>query len=42
MLNFLRRYLDELMTGCFLLLVLALVLLFPVSFATPGGLALAQ
>ncbi|HEV2485001.1 MAG TPA: phosphatase PAP2 family protein [Terracidiphilus sp.] len=42
MLNFLRRRLDELMTGSFLCLVLVLVLLCHVDFATPGGLLLAQ
>jgi hypothetical protein len=42
MLNFLRRWLDELMTGCFLFLVLILVVLFPVDFATAGGRHFAQ
>ncbi len=42
MLNFLRRRLDELMTGCFLFLVLMLVVFYHVQFATAGGLALAQ
>jgi membrane-associated phospholipid phosphatase len=42
MLNFLRRWLDELMTGCFLFLVLILVVLFPVDFATAGGRLFAQ
>ena len=42
MLNFLRRRFDELVTGGFLLLVLVLVLLRPVDFATPGGRSFAQ
>jgi hypothetical protein len=42
MLDFLRRWLDELMTGCFLFLVLILVVLFPVDFATAGGRLFAQ
>ena len=42
MLNFLRRRFDELMTTSFLSLVLILVILYPVDFATPGGRALAQ
>lgn len=42
MLSFLRRRLDELMTGCFLFLVLILVVLFPVDFATAGGRLFAQ
>jgi hypothetical protein len=42
MLNFLRRWLDELITGSFLLLVLILVVLFPVEFATAGGRLFAQ
>jgi hypothetical protein len=42
MLNFLRRRLDELMTGSFLFLILILMLLCRAHFATAGGLALAQ
>jgi membrane-associated phospholipid phosphatase len=38
---FLRRWLDELVTVCFLLLVFGLVPFFPPEFATPGGRALA-
>jgi membrane-associated phospholipid phosphatase len=41
MMNFLRRYLDELVTGSFLVFVFALVPFFPPEFATPGGRALA-
>ena len=40
--NFLRRWLDELVTGAFLFLILILVPLDPPGFGTPGGLALAQ
>lgn len=42
MLNFFRRWLDELLTGIFLFLVLVLTLLGRAHFATAGGLALAQ
>ena len=42
MLNFLRRWLDELATGLFLLLALVVTLLHPPVFATPGGLLLAR
>lgn len=42
MLNFLRRWLDELATVLFLLLVLVVALLHPPVFATPGGLLLAR
>ncbi len=42
MLNFLRRRLDELVTGLFLLLVAVLTVLDPPVFATPGGLLLAR
>ena len=42
MLNSLRRWLDEWITGCFLLLVLVFVVLFPVHFATAGGRLFAQ
>jgi membrane-associated phospholipid phosphatase len=42
MLNFLRRRLDELMTGSFLCLVMILMLLCRAHFASPGGLALAR
>lgn len=42
MMNFLRRYLDELLTGSFLCLVFLLVPFYPPEFATPGGRALAQ
>jgi hypothetical protein len=40
--NFLRRWLDELLTGAFLFLILILVPLCPPAFGTPGGLALAR
>lgn len=39
--RFLRRWLDELVTVCFLVLVFGLVPFFPPDFATPGGRALA-
>jgi membrane-associated phospholipid phosphatase len=39
--RFLRRWLDELVTVCFLVLVFGLVPFFPPHFATPGGRALA-
>jgi hypothetical protein len=42
MLNFVRRRLDELLTGSFLFLVLLLTVLGRAHFATAGGLALAQ
>ncbi len=42
MLDFLRSYLDELLTGLFLLLVAVLAVLHPPQFATPGGLLLAR
>jgi hypothetical protein len=42
MLNFLRRRLDELVTGLFLLLAAVLTILRPPVFATPGGLLLAR
>lgn len=38
---FLRRWLDELVTVCFLVLVFGLVPFFPPDFGTPGGRALA-
>lgn len=42
MLNFLRRWLDELATVLFLLLVLVETILHPPAFATSGGLLLAR
>ncbi len=42
MLNFLRRRLDELVTGLFLLLVTVLTVVNPPVFATRGGLLLAR
>lgn len=42
MLNFLRRWLDELATALFLLLALVVTLIHPPVFATPGGLLLAR
>jgi hypothetical protein len=42
MLNLLRRRLDEIVSGVFLLLVLVLSILRPPVFATAGGLRLAQ
>jgi PAP2 superfamily len=42
MLNFLRRRLDEIATGVFLLLVLVLTILRPPVFATEGGRILAR
>jgi hypothetical protein len=42
MLNFLRRWLDEMLTGSFLFLVLVLTLLGRTQFATAGGRTLAQ
>lgn len=42
MLNLLRRWLDELATGLFLLLALVATVLHPPVFATPGGLLLAR
>ncbi len=40
MARFLRRWLDELVTVCFLVLVFGLVPFFPPDFGTPGGRAL--
>jgi PAP2 superfamily len=42
MIDFVRRRLDELLTGLFLLLVAVLTVLDPPVFATPGGLLLAR
>jgi membrane-associated phospholipid phosphatase len=42
MVNFLRRYLDELLTGSFLFLIFLLVPFHPPVFATPGGRTLAH
>jgi membrane-associated phospholipid phosphatase len=42
MFDFVRFYLDELLTGLFLLLVAVLTVLNPPHFATPGGLLLAR
>ena len=42
MLDFVRSYLDELLTGLFLLLVAVLTVVHPPHFATPGGLLLAR
>jgi membrane-associated phospholipid phosphatase len=42
MLDFLRSWLDELLTGLFLLLVTVLTVVHPPRFATPGGLLLAR
>ena len=42
MLNFVRSYLDELLTSLFLLLVAVLTVARPPHFATPGGLLLAR
>jgi membrane-associated phospholipid phosphatase len=42
MLDFVRSYLDELLTGLFLLLVAVLTVARPPVFATPGGLLLAR
>ena len=42
MIDFVRRRLDELVTGLFLLLVAVLTVLDPPVFATPGGLLLAR
>ena len=42
MLDFVRSYLDELLTSLFLLLVAVLTVVHPPHFATPGGLLLAR
>jgi len=42
MVDFVRSYLDELLTGLFLLLVAVLTVFNPPHFATPGGLLLAR
>ena len=42
MLDFVRAYLDELLTSLFLLLVAVLTVARPPHFATPGGLLLAR
>ncbi|MDR3753809.1 MAG: phosphatase PAP2 family protein [Terracidiphilus sp.] len=42
MLDFVRSYLDELLTSLFLLLVAVLTVAYPPHFATPGGLLLAR
>ncbi|HKN21212.1 MAG TPA: phosphatase PAP2 family protein [Terracidiphilus sp.] len=42
MFDFVRSYLDELLTGLFLLLVAALTVAYPPHFATHGGLLLAR
>jgi membrane-associated phospholipid phosphatase len=42
MFNFVRSYLDELLTVLFLLLVAVLTVVHPPHFATPGGLLLAR
>ncbi len=42
MFDFVRSYLDELLTGLFLLLVAVLTVAYPPHFATPGGLLLAR
>jgi membrane-associated phospholipid phosphatase len=42
MFDFVRSYLDELLTGLFLLLVAVLTVVHPPHFATPGGLLLAR
>jgi hypothetical protein len=42
MFDFLRHYLDELLTGLFLLLAAVFTVIHPPLFATPGGLLLAR
>src|ERR1700722_13662171 len=42
MLDFVRSYLDEFLTGLFLLLAAILTVAHPPHFATPGGLLLAR